>query len=46
MIILPQAIRIIMPPLAVQAANLADMQRVGAVVCASTELTLAESSTR
>ena len=31
---------------AVQAANLADMQRVGAVVCASTELTLAESSTR
>ena len=31
---------------AVQAANLADMQRVGAAVCASTELTLAESSTR
>ncbi len=31
---------------AVQAANLADMQRVGAVVCASTELTLAESSDR
>lgn len=26
---------------AVQAANLADMQRVGAIVCASTELTLA-----
>lgn len=31
---------------AVQAANLADMQRVGAVVCASTELPLAESSGR
>ena len=31
---------------AVQAANLADMQRVGAVVCASTELPLAESSDR
>ena len=31
---------------AVQAANLADMQRVGAVVCASTELPLAESSAR
>lgn len=31
---------------AVQAANLADMQRVGAVVSASTELPLAESSDR
>ena len=31
---------------AVQAANLADMQRVGAVVYASTELPLAESSAR
>lgn len=31
---------------AVQAANLADMQRVGAVVCANTELPLAESSDR
>ena len=46
LIILPQAMRIILPPLAVQAANLADMQRVGAVVCASTELPLAESSDR
>lgn len=31
---------------AVQAGNLADMQRVGATVCASTELPLAESSDR
>ena len=31
---------------AVQAANLADMQRIGAAVCASTELPLAESSDR